>query len=95
MKRAKKAKTVKKPLFWLDHVPVEDRKDFLRAEEEYTREELTAFYAATSDEVRENNRQLVLNKRQIFLKKYMNNTIEIKNSIELSIFQKFYKWIKV
>lgn len=96
MKRTKKLRKIKKSLFWRDCVLRENRTSFLQAEEEYTHNELINFYAAPSGEEKERHRKIVLDKRLVFLKKYIAGEVELKeyNETTETVFEMFYKWIK-
>ncbi len=96
MKRTKKLHKIKKLPFWRDYVLAENRTSFLQAEEEYTHDKLIDFYAAPSGEEKEKCRKIVLDKRLVFLKKYIAGEVELKqyNETKETVFKMFYKWIK-
>jgi len=62
---------------WYEVVPHEDKKLFLQTEHEYVYQEELLFYAASTDEEIEECREKVLNKRKIFLQKYINGEIQL------------------
>ncbi len=95
-KKKKKQAKIKRALDWQDYVSLEDRKKFLRGEEHYTAVELHKFYQTPEGTEKELYRKLILHKRQVFLKAYINNEIELKEIDETQprIFDKYFKWRK-
>ncbi len=83
-------------LVWYDVVPFDDRKRFLQDEMEYVSSEMTMFYKLEDGEDKEVVRKIILNKREIFLKRYMNGEIQLKELMNTeSPYDKFLKWVKV
>jgi len=81
---------------WFDVVPHEEKKRFLQDEMEYTYPEISMFYKLEEGEEKEEFRKKILDKREIFLKKYMSGEIKLKPRVNTeSLYDKFLKWVKV
>jgi len=95
-KKKKPIPKTEKILDWQNHVRHEDRKKFLMGEEHYTAVELHKFHKAPEGSEKELYRKLILHKRQVFLRAYINDEIELAeiDQTEPRIFDKYFKWIK-